>query len=314
MKRSRKSDILKKEAEAFDKQVLLRMENGFVPDLRNLQNVEWFYNNPWREPEFARIQWFPTIDSLIAKASETGKRIIEVGCGSGMISLELARNNLDVTGIDLSPKSIKVAEEFKRKNQHTEHFGSLKYICDDFLSVKLPLNSFNCVVFYRAFHHFSNVEEVIKKSHELLVSNGRILLCEPIRSRFNHDSAEFALILRTLLPTWETYESKLDNKLNEKTWKEKVNEIYKEYVYEDHHHQSVMDNSTNSDEDILSAVKSCFRIEFLEYSDAFIDKLIGGLRGENRFRLARFLKFLDHYMVKNEILPPTSMTVFAVKN
>ncbi len=308
-----KNDNLQKEAEAFDNQVSTRIAKGFIPDLRNLQKVEWFYNNPWREPEFARIQWLPTIVSIITKASETGKHILEIGCGHGMLSLELARNGLDVTGIDLSPKSIEVANEFKGKNQHIENFGSLEYICDDFLSLNLPHNCFDCVVFFRTLHHFPNIKEVVKKVYELLVANGRILLCEPIRSKFDHNAAEFALILRTLLPTWESYEFKVDIEWNEKIWKEKVDEIYNEYVYKDRHRQSVMDNSTDSAEDILAAVKSYFKVEYLKYSDAFIDKLIGGLRGKSRFKLARFLKFLDNYMVENRILPPTSMTLFAVK-
>ncbi len=156
------NDDLKKEAVAFDNQASIRIEHGFVPDLRNLQKVEWFYNNPWREPEFAKIQWLPTINSIIAKASETGKRVLEVGCGNGMLSLELARNGLDVTGIDLSPKSIEIANEFKAKNQCLENFGTLKYVCGEFLSLNLPKNQFDCVVFFRTLHHFPDVSEVVK--------------------------------------------------------------------------------------------------------------------------------------------------------
>ncbi len=74
-----------------------------------------------------------------------------------------------------------------------------------------------------------------------------------------------------------------------------------------------MDNSTDSDEDILKAIKPHFEVERVDYSDAFIDKLIGGLGGEHMFGQAKFLKFLDRHMVQKGILPPTSMTLFAVK-
>jgi len=39
-----KKEILEKEAEAFDKQVDERIKHSFVPDLRRLRKVEWFYN------------------------------------------------------------------------------------------------------------------------------------------------------------------------------------------------------------------------------------------------------------------------------
>ena len=43
------------EADAFDKQIEERIKNGFIPDLRRLRKVDWFYNNVWREPEFVEI-------------------------------------------------------------------------------------------------------------------------------------------------------------------------------------------------------------------------------------------------------------------
>lgn len=304
---------LEQEGKEFDRHASQRLDHGFIPDLRNLQKVEWFYNNPWREPEFAMIKWIPTMNSIIEKASETGKRVLEIGCGSGMLSLEMARNGLEVTGVDISSKSIDIANKFKNENKHIDNFGSLEYICGDFSSLNIPYSSFDSIVFFRTLHHFDDIEVVIKKVHNLLDDNGRIIICEPIRSKFDYKSAEFSLILRTLLPTWESYESKLDVEWNENIWNRKIDEIYKEYVYEDSHHQSVMDNSTNSDDDILTALKPYFKVEFSKYSDAFIDKLIGGLRGENRFKLARFLMFLDDYMVENGTLNPTSVTLFAIK-
>jgi len=38
-------EILEEEAKAFDTQVDERIKHGFVPDLRRLQKVDWFYNN-----------------------------------------------------------------------------------------------------------------------------------------------------------------------------------------------------------------------------------------------------------------------------
>jgi 2-polyprenyl-3-methyl-5-hydroxy-6-metoxy-1,4-benzoquinol methylase len=42
---------------------------------------------------------------------EPGARILDIACGHGRHSLELARRGFDVTGIDLSPRSIALARE-----------------------------------------------------------------------------------------------------------------------------------------------------------------------------------------------------------
>lgn len=312
-KRKYSDDDLKEEAEAFDRHVSARIENGFIPDLRNLRKVEWFYNNAWREPEFARIHWFPVLEKIIKRAAENGGNVLEVGCGHGMLSLELARNNLKVTGIDLSSKSIETAREYGEKNKDGDNFGSLEYVCDDFMVKDFPEKSFDSIIFFRSLHHFPDIEGVMKKIEALLKPKGLLMLCEPIRSKFSSKSAEMTLLLRKILPTWRDYEAKLDCEWTDALWDKKVEEIRKEYAYEDHHHQSVMDNSIDCDKHILHEVDKYFKVDYLHYHDAFIDKIIGGLRGEHRFRLAKFLKFIDNYMVLHEILPPTSVTLFAIK-
>ncbi len=124
-----KKKILEKEAEAFDKQIEERIKHGFIPDLRRLQKVEWFYNNVWREPKFVEIHWMPKINFILDIAKNKGGVVLEIGCGSGYLSLELARNGLDVTGVDLSSKNIEIARKFAKENpykENSDYISSLK--------------------------------------------------------------------------------------------------------------------------------------------------------------------------------------------
>jgi len=41
----------------------------------------------------------------------TGRRVLDAGCGTGMVAIELARRGADVTAIDLSPTLVAVAAE-----------------------------------------------------------------------------------------------------------------------------------------------------------------------------------------------------------
>jgi 2-polyprenyl-6-hydroxyphenyl methylase/3-demethylubiquinone-9 3-methyltransferase len=59
---------------------------------------------PLHELNPLRLEW---IDGL---ASLSGKRVLDVGCGGGILSEAMARLGAQVTGIDLSEKPLKVAQ------------------------------------------------------------------------------------------------------------------------------------------------------------------------------------------------------------
>jgi len=109
---------LKDEAKAFDNQLLERIRNGHIPDLRRSGRCEYFYKNIWRDQEFVNLHYGEVVtkvtESIVKYMDHTTKkeiRILEVGCGPGHVSLELSRNGFDVTGIDISKVCI---EEAKR--------------------------------------------------------------------------------------------------------------------------------------------------------------------------------------------------------
>jgi 2-polyprenyl-6-hydroxyphenyl methylase/3-demethylubiquinone-9 3-methyltransferase len=50
------------------------------------------------------------LDYVDARAGLTGKRVLDVGCGGGLLSEAMAQRGAQVTGIDLGPQTIEVAE------------------------------------------------------------------------------------------------------------------------------------------------------------------------------------------------------------
>jgi 2-polyprenyl-3-methyl-5-hydroxy-6-metoxy-1,4-benzoquinol methylase len=303
-----------KEAQAFDRQVEERIRLGQVPDLRRLRFVESLYNNPWREPEFVNIQIMPKVNFAIEIAKKAGGAVLELGCGMGYLSLELARNGLHVDAVDISNKSIEVAKKYLAENPYQDGFGSLNYEVADIINMDMGKNKYNSVITFGVLHHTPDLESVIKRISKALKSNGNLILCEPIRDNFSLTSAEFAAILRVVLPTWEPCEKKLV--YDSEAWSSFIQEIYNEYKYvnkEGKNTQSPFDNINASEGQMIEPIKKYFIIKELKYSDAFIDKTVGGLRGPNRILLARFLKFLDDDLIRRGILPPTSMCLWAIK-
>lgn len=314
MIRPQQTQNLQEEAEAFNKQAEERISMGYVPDLRRLQFVDGLYNNPWREPDFVDIQIRPNINFIIEIAEKSGGRVLELGCGMGYLSLEMARHGLHVDAVDVSPKSIEIAKRYLSENVHIDGFGSLNYYVSDIANMDMGKDKYNSIISYGTLHHIPDLKNTIKHIKKALKDSGNLLLYEPLIDNFTEKSAEFAAILRAVLPTWEPYKKKLI--CDPAAWECYVQNIYNEYKCIDQHGdklQSPFDNINPSKERIINPIKRYLKIRQIDYCDAFIDKIVGGLRGPNRIVLAKFLKFLDDDLIRRNILPPGSVRIWATK-
>ena len=59
---------------------------------------------PLHEINPLRLEW------INARAPLAGKKVIDIGCGGGILTESIARKGADATGIDLSEKALKVAD------------------------------------------------------------------------------------------------------------------------------------------------------------------------------------------------------------
>jgi 2-polyprenyl-6-hydroxyphenyl methylase/3-demethylubiquinone-9 3-methyltransferase len=295
------------EAEAFDKITRERVRHGFVPDLRKAGPCDWFYNNPWRRPHltdkvFGRYFRF-------ARTHASGGTLLEVGSGTGYLSLEMARSGFHVTGIDLSEESVKAARQTAEKNEFREDFGSLEYVAADFIEWNPP-RRYDNVCFIGALHHFENPESVLDKVKGLLETDGRVIVVEPAREWVTgKDAAIIALIRLLLSMTGAWYEDlAVPSEMGE--LENYVRECLVEYGKARDtggSGQSPHDNACKGG-DILAALKSRFTEIACESGTAFFNRLGGGVRArdeESARRLADFLHIFDCYAIKSGLMNPT---------
>ncbi|HJU02365.1 MAG TPA: class I SAM-dependent methyltransferase [Actinomycetes bacterium] len=92
----------------------------------------------------------------IAAVAPDGARVLEVGCGPGRLSIQLARQHgLDVTGLDLDPAMIARA----RANADRPEDGAGRrpsFLVGDVASLAFPDRSFDLVVSTLSMHHWAN--------------------------------------------------------------------------------------------------------------------------------------------------------------
>src|SRR5450631_3700028 len=96
-------------------------------------------------------------------------RVLEVGCGPGYLSLELARSGFNVVGLDVSNRCIEIAMEFAGRDPWIAQRGRLDYMAGDFYSAtELSAASFDAVVYLGALHHFPDQPLTLHRTKELL--------------------------------------------------------------------------------------------------------------------------------------------------
>lgn len=93
-----------------------------------------------------------------------GSRVLDVACGTGVLIPDYIRRGADVTGIDISPEMIKLAE---RKYAGT----GVRFICGDIETADVG-QGFDAIVVYNAFPHFPDPERLIMHLSGLLAEGG----------------------------------------------------------------------------------------------------------------------------------------------
>ena len=82
-------------------------------------------------------------------------KILELGCGTGQLSLFLARGNREVHGVDISAGSLDMAEEFRKRNDvHNAFFFQM-----DVFNLAYMEDSFDVVISNGVLHHTINLKK-----------------------------------------------------------------------------------------------------------------------------------------------------------
>ncbi len=101
-------------------------------------------------------------------------KLLDVGCGIGNSTLPFAKSGFECTGIDISPKMIKLAKKFSKK-----HGVKINFKVGNVLSVKFEENKFDYVISVAVLHHLDSEKKRLKALKEIkrvLKSNGKIFL------------------------------------------------------------------------------------------------------------------------------------------
>lgn len=297
----------------FNKKIRTKLENGFTPDIRAQKFNPYFIKQFWRDPYFTNCFLGELVNRLkkyIEKYVGKGTSILDVGCGAGYISLELARNGFHVTGIDVADDAISAAKETLNSAERTSEFGSLSYEARAFSATDAR---FDAVLFCASLHHFPETEVAVEQAFNILKPNGVLVCYEPSRETWTEaDVAPIAALRAAFAISGNWYDSSISSAAKDVDSFSKLVESTMSELLECK--DELTPDGQSENHDIGAGVKIFDAIqklgELLETAPAFayLHNGLGGLRGpdEVTHRLADLIVTFERYAIEKGIIRANS--------
>ena len=153
-----------------------------------------------------RLGWIESITNL------QGKRVLDVGCGGGILAESLSKAGSTVTGIDLSTKALKVAELHQLESGTTVRYRS---ISGEDLAKEEP-QSYDVVTCMEMLEHVPDPSSVVQACAKLCKPGGYIFFSTLNR---NPKSYLFAIIEQNIFCNcFQKVPTNMKNLLSRPSW------------------------------------------------------------------------------------------------
>ncbi len=110
------------------------------------------------------------IQETLNKSKLNNIKILDVGCGGGLISEGISKLGANVTGIDFIKENIKVAKMHAKKNNL-----DIDYLVKDFEIEKIK-TKFDVIIIFEVLEHLNDWESFLRKIRLNLKKNGILII------------------------------------------------------------------------------------------------------------------------------------------
>jgi ubiquinone/menaquinone biosynthesis C-methylase UbiE len=100
--------------------------------------------------------------------------VLDVACGSGLVSCELSRVVHHVTGIDITPAMIEQANLLRQE----KNLYNIKYEIGDVTDLPYSDASFTIVITRYSFHHLLDPYSVLSEMERVCMQEGRVIVID----------------------------------------------------------------------------------------------------------------------------------------
>lgn len=286
------------ESKFFDEIIQTRITNQTIPFEADFRRATKYIpkgksNKEIIDPILTNIVQGKIIRKIIERIILNGGSVLDICCGPGGLSLEIARNGLKTQGYDISESAILIAKKMAEENPYNENFIEPKYICQDVNMIKFENNTYSTIVGNSAFHHIYELETFLEKCNNSLTENGLMITWDDI----GHGRLDmfFYFVFSGILPNFRmTYKEKIQKVINVALRKKVMqNEIFSPMeIWADKH--------GSASEVIKKFWTKKLKPEKIIYFSAFVVPVCNNVKGPDWFRyiIARILTRLDALFIK----------------
>jgi SAM-dependent methyltransferase len=123
----------------------------------------------WEGPA-GKLRWARRV-KMLSNHLRSGMGVLELGCGTGYFTRELARSGADIVAIDVSPELLEIAEaDCPAEN--------VRYEAQNACALTYPNDVFDSVVGSSVLHHLE-INEALREIYRVLKPGGTIYFTEP---------------------------------------------------------------------------------------------------------------------------------------
>ena len=131
--------------------------------------IGWLGKLLARHPVFRRRAFFFSPLAELAAPPRRGRRALDVGCGAGVLLLDLVQRGWDAEGVEWDATSAELARKVTNRLIHV----------GDFRTAGLPLATYDLIVLQHVLEHLDNLRDALQHISALLAPNGRAVLVYP---------------------------------------------------------------------------------------------------------------------------------------
>ncbi|HYC70198.1 MAG TPA: class I SAM-dependent methyltransferase [Opitutaceae bacterium] len=133
-------------------------------------------------------QYFAAVTALLSLLAPPPRGVVEFGCGTGWLSLLLARRGYAVTGVDISDDAVRLASAAAR----AQGVAGVDFVAADYESFD-GAGRFDYAIFHDALHHAESELAALRCAHGALAPGGCAITIEPGSAHAAADSSRQAV-------------------------------------------------------------------------------------------------------------------------
>lgn len=206
--------------------------------------------------------WADFLESVVERyGTRTPEIWLDLGCGTGKMTLELARRGRDMTGIDYSPEMLNVAREIAEE----EGLTNILWLCQDIRNFELYGTVDVCISCLDTINHLTtpnDLDECLYLVHNYLAPEGLFIFDINGKYKFENIYADNSYVMEEdgAMCIWQNYYNPSTKKCNFyiSLFEERDDGLYERYDEEQIERMYT-----------LRSIKNHLKVNGLEYIGAF---------------------------------------------